>query len=217
MEKIQVHNLIILDESGSMEDIKKQVISGFNETVQTIKASQEEFPDQEQYITFVSFNSSGINTIRFAETADKLREIDGQVYKPNGGTPLFDAMGFSILRLENHLRSLNPDSYRVLVTILTDGYENASREYSASVIKTLVERLKTGNWTFVYVGTDHDVETITQSISIDNSMYFDKSEADMDMMFSNERNSRRAYYRNVSEKSEKFKDFFDNKSDKKKK
>ena len=52
----QVHNLIILDESGSMSSIKPQIISGFNELVQSIKGIEEQFPEQEHFISLVSFN-----------------------------------------------------------------------------------------------------------------------------------------------------------------
>ena len=48
--KHQVHNLIILDESGSMESIKKTIIQGFNEIVQTVKGIEKEFPEQEHFI-----------------------------------------------------------------------------------------------------------------------------------------------------------------------
>ena len=44
----RVHNLIIVDESGSMEVIRKQAFVGMNETLQTVRKMQEKFPDQEQ-------------------------------------------------------------------------------------------------------------------------------------------------------------------------
>ena len=59
----QVHNLIILDESGSMECIKRTIIQGFNELVQTIKGIEKQFPEQEHFISFVSFNGLGIKQI----------------------------------------------------------------------------------------------------------------------------------------------------------
>ena len=54
-KKHQVHNLIILDESGSMQSIKSFIINGFNELVQSIKGIQKQFPEQEHYISIVSF------------------------------------------------------------------------------------------------------------------------------------------------------------------
>lgn len=60
--KHQVDNLIILDESGSMESIKKETIQGFNEIVQTIKGVEQQFPEQEHFISLVSFNGLGRKT-----------------------------------------------------------------------------------------------------------------------------------------------------------
>ena len=57
--KHQVHNLIILDESGSMESIKPTIINGFNELVQSIKGIQKQFPEQEHFISIITFNGFG--------------------------------------------------------------------------------------------------------------------------------------------------------------
>jgi hypothetical protein len=57
--KHQVHNLIILDESGSMLSIKNSIIEGFNEVVQTIHGIEKQYPEQEHFISFISFNGLG--------------------------------------------------------------------------------------------------------------------------------------------------------------
>lgn len=98
-KKQQVHNLIILDESGSMHSIKNNIVQGFNELVQTIKGIQEHFPEQEHYISFISFNGLGQKMLHFMDPASKLEEIDSQRYQPNSNTPLYDAMGFAINKL----------------------------------------------------------------------------------------------------------------------
>lgn len=64
-QKRTVHNLIILDESGSMEAIKRATIAGFNEVVQTIKGVEKQFPEQEHFVSFVTFNGLGIKTKLF--------------------------------------------------------------------------------------------------------------------------------------------------------
>ena len=53
----RVHNLIIVDESGSMEVIRKQAFVGMNETLQTVRKMQEKFPDQEQFVTLLTFDT----------------------------------------------------------------------------------------------------------------------------------------------------------------
>ena len=131
--KHQVHNLIILDESGSMESIKKTIIQGFNEIVQTVKGIAKEFPEQEHFISFVTFNGIRQNILHFTDEINKLEQIDETKYKPDASTPLYDAMGFSIAKLRQFLEGKT--DYNVLVTILTDGEENASKEYSGNDIK----------------------------------------------------------------------------------
>ena len=74
------------------------------------------------------------------------------------------------------------DGDKVLVTVVTDGYENASREYSGNAIKTLVEELKSKGWVFAYIGANQDVEAVAAKISITNVMQFvTTSEGTMNM------------------------------------
>jgi uncharacterized protein YegL len=190
-KKHQVHNLIILDESGSMEPIKKTIIQGFNEIVQTVKGIEKEFPEQEHFISLISFNGLGSKLLHFIDPVGKLDQIDAQRYNPDASTPLYDAMGMGITKLMQVLNGKT--DYNVLVTILTDGEENASREYTGRQIKELIEKLKNNHWTFTYIGTDHDVEKFAGSISIFNSMRFAKDEAGIKTMFENEKSSRFAY------------------------
>jgi hypothetical protein len=195
--KHQVHNLIILDESGSMESIKKNIIQGFNEIVQTVKGIEKEFPEQEHFISLVSFNGLGQKTLHFADPVSKLGMIDDSRYQPGASTPLYDAIGFSCTKLKTILgKSKN---YNVLVTILTDGEENASTEYNGPAVKRLIEDLKSKNWTFTYIGTEHDVENAAMSISINNTISFSKCEESMKDMFEKEGKARARYSMNIRE------------------
>ncbi len=194
-KKHQVHNLIILDESGSMDSIKNVIIQGFNELVQTIQGIEKQFPEQEHFISFVSFNGLGQKLLHFVDPAGKLKQINNKTYKPEASTPLFDAMGFGINKLRQFLQEQT--DYNVLVTILTDGEENASKEFSGNDIKKLVEELKQNRWTFTYIGTDHDVEKIAQSLSINNTMSFSKSEKGIKDMFRKEQSARENYSKKI--------------------
>ncbi len=187
----QVHHLIILDESGSMSSIKSQIISGFNELVQSIKGIEEQFPEQEHFISLVSFNDIENKTLHFVDPINKLGTINDSTYTPASLTPLYDAMGFSISKLKHYLEG--KDNYNVLVTVLTDGEENASKEYTGSAIKKLVDDLKQQNWTFTYIGADHDVEAMASKMNIFNTMSFDKNERDIKRMFIRESKSRVKY------------------------
>jgi len=208
-KKHQVHNLIILDESGSMSPIKTTIIQGFNELVQTIQGIEKQYPEQEHFISFVSFNGLGQKLLHFIEPASELKQIDDNSYKPAAFTPLFDAMGFSLNKLKHSLEGQS--DYNVLVTILTDGEENASREFSSNTIKKLVEELKQQNWTFTYIGTDHDVEKIASSLSINNTMVFDKNEEDIKNMFIMEQRARANYSEKIRLKEDTSSDYFEEK------
>jgi len=205
-KKHQVHNLIILDESGSMESIKELIISGFNELVQTIHGIEQQYPEQEHFISFVTFNGMGQKVIHFREPVARLGNIDGTKYQPNSMTPLYDAMGDSINRLKQELEK--ESDYNVLVTILTDGEENASKEYSGTAIKKLVEEMKHLGWTFTYIGADHDVEKFAIDISITNVMAFKKDHRDINRLFNEEKAARSRYSQKIREKKNTDDDFY---------
>lgn len=202
----QVHNLIILDESGSMESIKDFVIAGFNELAQHVKNVQEQFPDQEHIISLVSFNGSGLKEIHWRNTVSDLGEINGELYRPDDMTPLYDAMGLSINKLKNQLRGSGP--HHVLVTVFTDGEENASREYSAHQIRKMVEDLEKNGWTFTYVGTEHDVIKAAVTISIKNVMRFEKNSEGLKEIFEKEKSARTRYSNNISKNADTQNDFY---------
>lgn len=205
-KKHQVHNLVILDESGSMQDIKKSTISGFNELVQTMKNIEKEFTEQEHLISFVSFNSDGNKIHHFIDPVAKIEKLNAERYHPDNMTPLYDAMGFSINKLRQVLEGKT--DYNVLVTIFTDGMENHSREYSHASITKLIEELKEQNWTFTYIGTDHDVEKTARDLKIDNVREFSKDEASMASYFMSETASRRTYSRKIRDKEDTKSDFY---------
>ena len=205
-KKHQVHNLIILDESRSMESIKKTIIQGFNEIVQTVKGIEKEFPEQEHFISLVSFNGVGQKLLHFIDPANELEQIDETRYKPDASTPLYDAIGFSINKLRQALHGQT--DYNVLVTILTDGEENASKEFSGNNIRKLIEELKQNRWTFTYIGADHDVEKVAFSLSITNTMTFQKDTESMKEMFHVEKLARSKYSQKIRMNEETSADFY---------
>ncbi len=169
--KTRVFNLIILDESGSMCSIEKEAVDGVNETIQTIRSAGKKHEDQEHFLSLVTFNSDEIKTVYECVQISEISDMTSDQFNPNCCTPLYDAMGKALAALK---RKVAQDD-RVLVTVITDGMENASREFSGSDIKHLVEKLKKEGWVFAYIGTDHDVHSAAASISITNTMVFHKS------------------------------------------
>jgi hypothetical protein len=103
-------------------------------------------------------------------------------------TPLYDAVGSTITRV--HALKGNDDNSLALVTVITDGYENASREFSLTALKSLIDSYKDQGWQFTYIGADHEVEQVAFSLHIDHCLQFDKSEEGTQTMFAKERRSR---------------------------
>lgn len=206
MEKQHVHNLIILDESGSMTPIKNPVLTGFNEIVETIKGAATQFPEQAHDISFYSFNGLGIKKIHFMQSIDRFDKLDENAYQPNASTPLLDAMGEAILKLKNSI----PDGsgHNVLVTVFTDGYENASREFTLTNIQQIVADLTKQGWTFTYIGTDHDVSKVAKDLNIDNVMSFSKNKEGIKDMFKQEQDARMNFYMDIKENKKEKKSYF---------
>lgn len=190
----RVFNLIVVDESGSMCVIEKQALAGLNETIQTVKKVQDAHPDMEQHITIMTFDSGHKRYIYdnvLAKDATMLSEKD---YNPGGATPLYDAVGIAISRLN----AITTDDDHVLMTIITDGEENCSTEYSLNMIKTLIEKLKKHNWTFSFIGTDNlDVESMAKEMNIDNHLTFTEDAEGTAEMFATERVCRMSFMHNI--------------------
>ena len=175
--KKRIFNLIILDESGSMQSIKKEAVDSVNETVQTIRAAERKNADQEHFVSLVTFNDN-VKTVYDCVPAVEDKELTSEDYCPVCCTALYDAMGLSL----NVLRPKVTENDRILVTVVTDGYENASKEYDGKAIKALIDELKGKGWVFAYIGANQDVEQVAATISITNTMTFRTTPKDtMDM------------------------------------
>lgn len=192
MKTQKIYNLVILDASGSMQSIYSQALTGVNETLATIRLAQEEHPELEQYVSLASFSAGEyfLNRIYSALPIAEARDITRKDYPLLGCTALYDAMGTCI----NELQQKVTHDDRVLVTIITDGYENASRTWNGKQVKSLVEELRQMGWTFTYIGADQDVERVAEEIGVQNSLRFSANAAETQAMFSFERSSRRKYY-----------------------
>ena len=189
IEKTKVYNVIIMDRSGSMWDIQKPAIMGFNEVLGGVKAAARKYSEtQEQLITLVLFDSSSIDELYWNADPAHVPILTEETYVPCACTPLYDAMGRTLTKLEKELRG--DTNHSVVVTVITDGYENDSHEYDLAAIKALVEHLKAEGWSFAYMGTDHDVHGVSVSLSITNVVKFEKTEAETIETFRKERRAR---------------------------
>ena len=195
MEVKRIINLIILDASGSMESIYNQALSGTNETIQTIRIGQKDHPELQQCLTLASFNS-GKDYLKVKYSVvpiDEVKEITKEDYVACGCTALYDAMGEMISELK---RKITPED-RVLVTVITDGYENSSTHWSGPQIKSLVEELRHEGWTFTYIGANQDVEAVAGSMGIRNTLAFEETEEGTKRMFARESSSRSRFLKKL--------------------
>lgn len=149
--------VFILDKSGSMAGLESDTIGGFNAMLQKQKA----LPGQCR-ITTVLFD----NRYELLHDRIDIRAVSPMTereYRVGGSTALLDAIGRTIQKLI-HVQKSTAEEYRadnVMFVIITDGAENASREYSASKVKAMIEEEKTKyGWEFVFLGANMDaVET----------------------------------------------------------
>lgn len=187
--KTKVYNVIIMDRSGSMWDIQKPAIQGYNEVLGGIKDDAKTYAEtQEHFMTLVLFDSTSIDNVYWNEDPAKAAILTPETYVPGACTPLYDAIGQTLTRLQ---KELNGDpNVSVIVTIITDGLENSSSEYSLKAVQALIKHLKAEGWSFAYMGTDHDVEGVTMSLSITNVVKFEKTEAETQAVFEKERRAR---------------------------
>lgn len=176
-----VFNVIILDKSGSMNAIRRQAVDGVNETLGGIRSSKQKKPELKQMVTLVAFCGCELRTIYDNIEIDEAHDITPEDYNPCCMTPLYDAIGNTITRL--HKFTGDDKNAMVSVTIITDGYENASREFSGKAIKALIEAYKAEGWMFAYIGANHDVEAVAGDLSIDNSLCFEATGAGTKQMF----------------------------------
>lgn len=147
----------LLDRSGSMEDIRQDVIGGFNAFLK----EQKRLPGKCRFV-FTQFDTVGIDRVDNSSIKE-VRELDRDSFVPRGGTPLYDAIGDTI----KHVDDLGVEADRILFVIHTDGYENASRRYTKQDIRRMIEEHQgQQNWDFVYLGSGLDAMAEGAAIGI---------------------------------------------------
>lgn len=150
------HIFFLLDRSGSMNSIANDVIGGFNAYV----SSQMSGPD-EALMTLVQFDSQNPHEVTCSASAMKdVEPLTPASYQPRGGTPLFDAMGHLVTDASiwaEQVRDEGKFKPEVIFITFTDGFENASSEYTREAIFQLIQRKQDNDgWSFVYMGANQD-------------------------------------------------------------
>ena len=182
MKKALTELVFILDKSGSMGGLEKDTIGGYN----SVLTKQKEV-DGECRITTVLFDD------KYELLHDRLdlravSPITEKEYYVGGSTALLDAIGRTIHKIKN-VQKNTADGYRaekVMFVIITDGEENASREYSSEKIKTQIERQKEKHgWEFIFLAANIDaVETARNfGISADRAQNYHADEKGSEVVY----------------------------------
>lgn len=141
---------VILDRSGSMAGMESDVVGGVNSFIE-----QQRKENGDTFIQMVRFDSDAIETFIEMQRLDSIPLLTKDDYIPRGCTPLLDAIGETIAKLEKEWKRLQPD--KALVVICTDGAENASKEYTRDKIKQMItSRIDSDKWSFIYLGANLD-------------------------------------------------------------
>lgn len=168
--------VFILDRSGSMYGLEQDTIGGFNSMLEKQKADSGE-----AFVTTVLFD----HHIRFLHDRLPLREVKPMTtddYTVRGSTALLDAVGSTIQHIARIHKYAHSDHKpaKTLFVIITDGMENASRQYTYDRVKALIshEQEKYG-WEFLFLGANIDAaaEGARFGISADRAVTYKSDEA----------------------------------------
>ncbi len=157
---------IVVDRSGSMNSIKDDTIGGFNAFLKT----QQEMTG-EAVISLHRFDDI-YETVYEAINIKDAPKLDNTNFVPRGNTALLDAIGRTInstgTRLAKLDESQRPD--KVIFVIITDGHENASKEFTNEVVANLIKhQTEVYSWQFLYIGANQDAIAVGINLNISAS------------------------------------------------
>lgn len=144
----------VLDETGSMQACYDATISGFNEYIESMTRAAK---DNKIKITMTQtqFNSTKVQIVHNGVLVEDIPKLDHNNYRPDMDTPLYDAIGRTISEVKAKLATMKTKP-AILFVIMTDGQENASKEYNLATIRSKIQECEKEGWTFVYMGANQD-------------------------------------------------------------
>ncbi len=163
MNKDLTEVVFIIDESGSMHGLEGDTVGGFNSTVDKQKKLEGEC-----LVSTVMFNTRS-RVIHDRVNIKSIEKMTDNDYRPSGSTALIDALGDSIRHIKMVHRYIREEDVpsKTMFVITTDGMENASRKYSLSEVKKMIEERKENGWEFVFLAANIDAAETARSYGID--------------------------------------------------
>ena len=162
--------IFIMDRSGSMTGFSEDTIGGFNSFIE-----KEKEKDINTYVTTILFDND-YEILYERKEINKVEKLTEKEYWPRGTTALLDAIGKTITSFERKIDG------KALVVIMTDGYENASVEFSKKQIKEMIDK---HDWEFIYLGAEIDSYSEASQFGFSKSRIanYDRSAKAVDEVF----------------------------------
>ena len=162
MKKGLTELVFILDRSGSMSGLESDTIGGFNGML-----GKQKKEEGEANVTTVLFDDQ-IDIIHDRFPIDVVKPLTEEDYYVRGCTALLDAVGSTVKKVENIQNRLPEElkAEKVIFVITTDGQENASQEYSAKMVKKMIEQSQERGWQFLFLGANIDAAEEAEKIGI---------------------------------------------------
>ena len=159
-----VELVFILDRSGSMGGLESDTIGGYN----SMLSKQKKEKTGKVSVTTVLFDDQ-YELLYNQVPIEKVSPMTEEEYYVRGSTALLDAIGKTVMQVKAN-QDKKEIKDKVLFVIITDGMENASREYRVEQVKKLIEeRKEKDNWEFLFLGANIDAIGAAQNIGIDSS------------------------------------------------
>lgn len=201
---LEIYNLIILDGSGSMLKLRKAARIGYNQTLNAIREAQKTYPNEQQHFASLFVFNNDVTKVFENENIVKVQNLSVSQYIPDGCTAMFDAIGLSLTNLEQRLSS--NERTLAVVTIISDGMENASKEYDLEKVVSLIDKFKDMGCTINFIGPSYKVqdrltyaEHMAKELHIDNYLAFEYTDEGFRDAWDRQSDAALFFYGRVSE------------------
>lgn len=150
VKAVKTHVYAILDRSGSMATLEDDTIGGYNSFIDKLDGDGIT-------VTLVLFDDK--YEVPYKEVSLKaVVPLSREIYYVRGGTALLDAVGKTINENKQYVK----ENEKAIVLIITDGYENSSKEYKGTQIHKMIRELEKKNWAFTYLGANQDAWAVAR-------------------------------------------------------
>jgi hypothetical protein len=161
------HDFILLDRSGSMEDKWDETLSSLNTYVHDL--AKQNVDTGVTLITFDDHGGATFDVIRDRIIPSTWKDVTTTEIQARGGTPLNDSIAKMVTRAKEGFNGVQYD--KVAMIILTDGMENASKEFPGEAgrlkVEAMLDELRAKNWQIIFIGCDFD--NTVQATSLGNA------------------------------------------------